>query len=293
MLTVLADQQVTGPIAVEVDKVGRCVAGGDIDRRTGSGDSNWNLEVVLGLGINNEQEGQCSRQECFHSHFSYWGVEESGHDTSDWVPNRFPIPKPSQTMINTRLPVFTLFCLVAGGCASSTAEESAAPPSDDVAVNLLAPSPAGELPVTHRLPADWLGEESTSSMRLAQYRIASDSDVVCVVFWFGAGAGGSLQANFDRWTQQFADGATIASEEIDVADRVRASVLEVRGRYVAEVTPGAAERHDEPDWAMLAAYLDVPEGPLFLRLVGPSAEVVAQREAFVAWIRSFQVVTGA
>ena len=196
-------------------------------------------------------------------------------------------------MISTRLPVFTLFCLVAGGCASSTAGESAAPPSDDVAVNLLAPSPAGELPVTHRRPATWLGEEPASSMRLAQYRIASDSSVVCVVFWFGAGAGGSLPANFDRWTQQFANGATIASEEIEVADRVRASVLKVRGTYVAEVTPGAAEFFEEPDWAMLAAYLDGPQGPLFHRMVGPSAEVVAQREAFVAWIRSFRAATGA
>ncbi len=190
-----------------------------------------------------------------------------------------------------RVPTCLLFCLVTGGCSASAVEESAATPARRV--ELSEPARVGNLLVNHRLPVGWLGEETTSSMRLAQYRIASDSDVVCVVYWFGAGAGGSLQANFDRWTQQFADDATIASEEFEVADRVRASVIELRGTYIAEVTPGAAERYHEPDWAMLAAYLDVPEGPLFLRLVGPSAEVVAQREAFVAWIRSFRAAIGA
>ncbi len=191
-------------------------------------------------------------------------------------------------MINTRLPIYLLSCLVAGGCAASAPEEPTASPSAEIAV--AEPAPAGHLPVTHRPPVGWLDEETTSSMRLAQYRIASDSEVVCVVYWFGVGAGGSLEANFDRWTQQFEGGATIASEEIEVADRVRASLLDVRGTYIAEVTPGAAERHYEPDWAMLAAYLEVPDGPLFLRLVGPSSDVVAQRAAFVAWIRSFRAV---
>ena len=193
-------------------------------------------------------------------------------------------------MIKTRLFIYLLSCLPAGGCVASTVEESTASPSAEIAVELAEPAPAGHLPVTHRLPAGWLGEETTSSMRLAEYRIASDSKVVCVVYWFGVGAGGSLEANLERWTQQFEGGATIASEEIEVADRIHASLLDVRGTYIAEVTPGSAERHHEPGWAMLAAYLEVPDGPLFLRLVGPSSDVVAQRAAFVAWIRSFRAV---
>lgn len=189
-------------------------------------------------------------------------------------------------MIKTTIAVYSLY-LVTGGCSAPQPHSG---PS--TAVELSEPTPAGHLPVTHRLPVGWLGEETTSSMRLAQYRIGRDSESVCVVYWFGAGGGGDREANFERWEQQFEAGATIASEEIDVADGIRASLLDVRGTYIAAVTPGAVERNYEPEWAMLAAYLDVPGGPLFLRLVGPASEVVAQREAFVAWIESFRAADG-
>ena len=147
--------------------------------------------------------------------------------------------------------------------------------------------PLGKLPVTHRVPAGWEAQKPRSSMRAAQYRVAG-SEQSCVVYWFGAGNGGGKDANFDRWKSQFEEGAELEVVDVDVAPGVRASMMFVKGTYVAEVRPGSEQRLDEAGWTMFAAYLEVPEGPLYLKLVGPNAEIDPQRAAFVAWVESFR-----
>src|SRR5574341_2055418 len=61
---------------------------------------------------------------------------------------------------------------------------------------LLAPSRLAYDP-----PKDWKPVEATSSMRLAQWSYGSKSEIV--VFYFGEGQGGSVEANLDRWYGQF------------------------------------------------------------------------------------------
>src|ERR1700751_3504745 len=55
-------------------------------------------------------------------------------------------------------------------------------------------------------PAGWKSSGATT-MRAATYPVApvqGDSDAAeCVVYFFGVGQGGSVQANIDRWEGQF------------------------------------------------------------------------------------------
>lgn len=168
------------------------------------------------------------------------------------------------------------------GEAAVTAEASPAEPE------LGEPVRMGDLPVTHRLPAGWESEPPSSSMRLEQYAVAPDSDVRCVVFWFGAGGGGGRDANLDRWIGQFSGDAEVTEDFVEIAKNVYADVLYCKGAYVADSAEGGRESHDDADWTMLASYLDVPDGPLFIKFVGPSDIVEPQREAFMAWLRSFR-----
>lgn len=152
-----------------------------------------------------------------------------------------------------------------------------------------APARFAEVPVTHRIPAGWAPTPARSSMRLAQFVTAPDSEHPVVVYWFGAGNGGGKAANFARWVGQFEEGVETEEAVLEVAAGVRAELLFAEGTYVAEVRPGSATRLHEPDWAMFAAFVAVPEGPLYIKLVGPRGELAPRRAEFTAWIESFRV----
>ena len=49
--------------------------------------------------------------------------------------------------------------------------------------------------------------------------------------------------------------------------------MDVSGTYVAEVTPGSAERFNKPGFRQLAAVVETPDGPHFVKVVGPAATV--------------------
>src|SRR6185295_1324560 len=57
-----------------------------------------------------------------------------------------------------------------------------------------------------KVPAGWVEEERTSSMRVAQYKLpkapGDTEDASLVLYYFGPGQGGSTTANIDRWLAQ-------------------------------------------------------------------------------------------
>ena len=57
-----------------------------------------------------------------------------------------------------------------------------------------------------RVPAGWVEEERTSSMRVAQYKLpkapGDTEDASLVLYYFGPGQGGSTTANIERWVGQ-------------------------------------------------------------------------------------------
>src|SRR5690349_11175022 len=86
-------------------------------------------------------------------------------------------------------------------------------------IQVLAVSQKSELKFT--VPAGWIEEPRTSSMRVAQYKLpkapADSEDASLVLYYFGQGQGGSAAANVERWVGQMkqADGnaAKDAKEE--------------------------------------------------------------------------------
>jgi hypothetical protein len=69
---------------------------------------------------------------------------------------------------------------------------------------------------TFARPESWEWVAPTSPMRKAQLSVPGKSGVPpaeVTFFHFGAGQGGSVQANVDRWFKQFSDGYTDAKSE--------------------------------------------------------------------------------
>jgi hypothetical protein len=154
-----------------------------------------------------------------------------------------------------------------------------------------APAQAGR-PLTFSPPDAWVASEPSSSMRVAQYQLPGAEgagDAELVVYYFGQGSGGSVEANVERWAGQFEqpDG----SDSMDRLARSERRVLgmpvhevALSGTFVAETTPGSGVRVNHPDWRLLAAIVESDHGAYYLKLTGPQATVDAHQAAFRTFV---------
>jgi hypothetical protein len=146
-------------------------------------------------------------------------------------------------------------------------------------------------------PDTWRPEETRSGVRLAQWILPGEGSAdpaELVIFYFGPGDGGSVEANLERWMSQFTqpdgsptrDRASVRELEVD---GLALTVLDVSGTYVAAVQPGASERRDEASYRMIAVVAEGEGGPWFVRLLGPAATVGAQEAAFDAFLKTLRL----
>lgn len=142
------------------------------------------------------------------------------------------------------------------------------------------------------VPEGWQEERVTSSMRRGQWKIgAADAPAELVVYYFGQAGAGSVEKNLERWYGQFEqpDGRpskeAAQTTEKTVGD-MKVTRVDVAGRYVAEVRPGAGERHDVASARMLAAIVEAPDGAYYFKMVGPDATVKAAAADFDKMLES-------
>jgi len=143
------------------------------------------------------------------------------------------------------------------------------------------------------VPAGWIEEERTSSMRVAQYRLpkaATDSeDASLVLYYFGQSQGGSTAANIERWIGQMkqADGSSAREDKLEV-NGLKVTTVDVAGTYVAETAPGSGTFHNKPGYRLRGAVVETPNGSYFVKLVGPEKTVAQWNESFLSYVKSFE-----
>jgi hypothetical protein len=144
-------------------------------------------------------------------------------------------------------------------------------------------------------PAGWVSKTPSSSMRVAEFALphvpADTEDATVTVFFFGSNMGGNVQTNLDRWIGQVAqpDGSSSkdrATSASFTANGLTITTLDVGGTYVAEVTPGSAERFNKPGFRQIAAVIETPGGPYFVKLLGPQATVAKWAESYTGFLKS-------
>lgn len=139
--------------------------------------------------------------------------------------------------------------------------------------------------VAWTVPAAWeVGP--AHQMRIATYRIraiAGDpEDAECAVYFFGAGQGGSVEANLDRWAHQFTtpDGQSPpAKMEKKKIAGLTVSTLAVSGTYLGAGMMGQGEGK-KANFRMRAAIVEAPQGLVFFKLTGPLNTVAAAETDF-------------
>jgi hypothetical protein len=154
------------------------------------------------------------------------------------------------------------------------------------ALALLAESGAG---LKWTMPAGWKAE-GPRPMRVATYTIppaAGDSDPgECILNFFGAGQGGAIDANIDRWKGQFAK-----ATEPKVAKRkingLAVTTMDLSGEYSGMGGPMAPQRTSKPGYRLLGAIVEGPEGNVFVKFTGPARTVAANQQKFEQLLNSF------
>lgn len=160
-----------------------------------------------------------------------------------------------------------------------------------LAAFLLAESAGG---LTWTAPPGWKSEGS-APMRAATYKLppaAGDREgAECVVYFFGAGQGGSVQANVDRWESQFKqpDGKPAAAQvRKRTVHGLPVTTIDVSGNYSGMGGPMAASAPVKTGYRMLGAIVENPGCNLFVKFAGPEKTVAANRQKFEELVDSFR-----
>lgn len=141
--------------------------------------------------------------------------------------------------------------------------------------------PAGGL--TWTAPAGWK-EQPARPMRAATYAVpkaAGDAEGgECAVFYFGAGQGGAVQANIERWYGQFESTSKPPAPRAGKAGKYKVTYVEHAGTYKSGGPMMAAPAAKKPGFRLLGAIVEGPQGSVFFKLTGPARTVAAASAAF-------------
>lgn len=164
-------------------------------------------------------------------------------------------------------------------------------------VSLVSIAASQQSSLKFKVPAGWVEEERTSSMRVAQYRlpkaVGDTEDASLVLYYFGQGQGGSTAANIERLVGQMKqeDGSASkdkAKEEQLEANGLKVATVDIAGTYVAETAPGSGSFHNKPGYRLRAAVVETRKGSYFVKLVGPEKTVMHWNDSFMSYLRSFE-----
>lgn len=149
--------------------------------------------------------------------------------------------------------------------------------------------------VTFTPPSDW-NDMGASGMRKADYSfgpVEGESDSASVaVFYFGAGGGGTVTENINRWIGQMSlpdggDAATVAVIEKFMVNGMNAHVVEVFGTYSASMGgPMSGKKIAKENYRLAGVVLEGPQGNLFFKLTGPEKTASQMIVGFAAMIKA-------
>ncbi len=132
-----------------------------------------------------------------------------------------------------------------------------------------------------QLPSSWVSEKPSSSMRLAQASIPGKAGPgQFAIFFFGAGGGGSTEDNISRWVGQIDKPVAPPRRQTFTTHGLKVTWVEAAGTMKAS-TVGMGPATAQPDSRLLAAVVEGPGGPWYLKVVGPDATVKTAQPAFV------------
>ena len=156
---------------------------------------------------------------------------------------------------------------------SGDREKSSSPQQPDVAK------------LSWEAPHAWV-QGSERAMRLVTYQTAPNKKTECYISVFPGNAGGVVQ-NVNRWRHQMglSELDPEAVEELPVLEILgeKATFIEIKGNYTGMSGP------TQSAFMMLGVVCPLSDQTLFVKMIGPIAEVINERENFLSFCRSLKL----
>jgi len=189
--------------------------------------------------------------------------------------------------------VFLATIIITGmGCAGEAPETTAESSAPSAAAGSASAEGADVLALpgaTVDRPEGWVFGQPSSSMRLAEAEIPGPGGpALLTVFFFGAGGGGEVDANLQRWAGQVEpdDGSAPVRGGFTV-DGFTVSTIEVEGTLLPSGM-GTGPAEPVPGSKLLGAVIEGPGGPWFFKITGPEETVSAAAGSFDEMLRSIR-----
>jgi len=132
-------------------------------------------------------------------------------------------------------------------------------------------------------PDGWQWIVPSSPMRKAQLNVPGEGAPAEVTFFhFGAGQGGGIPANVDRWFGQFQDAKT--SQTLEKFGKTTVTIVRASGTFQSGMPGG--QTTPMPGYALLGAILESPGGDVFVKMTGPAATVEAAGDSFLQMLKA-------
>jgi hypothetical protein len=150
-----------------------------------------------------------------------------------------------------------------------------------------------------RTPANWKMQPPSNKLRAYQFQVprvdGDKEDAELVIFYFGAGSGGSTADNIKRWKGQFLppEGKTIddvSKVETFKVGNVAVTSLDLHGTFKYKFPPfdPNAKEQRKPDFRRFGVVFESKNGPYFITLTGPAKTVGENKKGFDSWIKNFK-----
>jgi hypothetical protein len=151
-----------------------------------------------------------------------------------------------------------------------------------------APADAPSGNINFELPDGWVSQPPANKMRVAQAEIpGSGGPGQLVVFYFGPGGGGTVEANIERWMGQVevSAGAHPQPQAFETGTGYKVTWIDVPGTLKPS-TMGMGPDTEQPNSRLLGGIVEGPGGPWFFKATGPDATMTAERDAFINMLKS-------
>jgi hypothetical protein len=125
------------------------------------------------------------------------------------------------------------------------------------------------------VPAGWNTVPGARPMRVATYTVG---DAECAVYFFGQGQGGSIDANLERWKNQFHGPAAKTAKR--TVHGLQVTTIDASGDYT-----GMGEA-PKPAYRLLGAIVEGPGGNVFFKFTGPAKTIGSNQAKFDALLNS-------
>ncbi len=124
-------------------------------------------------------------------------------------------------------------------------------------------------------------------MRAATYVV---EDAECAIYFFGAGHGGTVEDNLERWKNQFTlPGGKPAEAKVKkrTVHGLPVTTIETSGEYSGMGGPLAEHPTTKSGYRLIGAIVEGPGGNVFLKFVGPAKTIAANEKNFETLLASF------